>query len=149
MESKKELAAPCGLYCGVCGVYVAHKDNNLKLKERLTTVFNVGIDGLKCKGCLSNELFEHCKTCQIKSCTIEKGIEGCHQCDDFPCPFIDNIRMDIARKVVLRSVPARRKLGTNQWMEEEDKRYHCPHCGYTLFRGAQRCRQCRQPVDVD
>ena len=24
MQSKKKLAAPCGLYCGVCGVYIAH-----------------------------------------------------------------------------------------------------------------------------
>ncbi len=34
----KELLAPCGLYCGVCGVYIAHRDNNIKFKERLTTI---------------------------------------------------------------------------------------------------------------
>jgi len=27
-----ELLAPCGLYCGVCGIYMASRDNNQKLK---------------------------------------------------------------------------------------------------------------------
>ena len=149
MESKRELAAPCGLYCGVCGVYIAHRDNNAKFKERLTTVYNVGIEEIKCKGCLSDELFVFCQTCSIRSCTIEKGIEGCHQCGDFPCRSIEDFPLPVGKKVILRGVPAWRELGTETWMEEEEKRYYCPHCGYKLFRGAQRCRQCRQPVDID
>ena len=44
MEVKKELAAPCGLYCGVCAVYIADRDNNVKFKERLTTVYNVPVE---------------------------------------------------------------------------------------------------------
>jgi predicted RNA-binding Zn-ribbon protein involved in translation (DUF1610 family) len=31
----------------------------------------------------------------------------------------------------------------------EEERYHCPNCGYALFRGANRCRNCKEPVDVD
>jgi len=27
----KNLLAPCGLYCGVCAIYIADKDNNLNL----------------------------------------------------------------------------------------------------------------------
>ena len=29
-DIKKELLAPCGLYCGVCRVYIAHRDDNQK-----------------------------------------------------------------------------------------------------------------------
>lgn len=149
MENKQELAAPCGLYCGVCVVYIAHRDNNTKFKDRLTTVYNVGINDIKCKGCLSEELFGFCLTCPIRSCTIEKCIEGCHQCDDFPCEFIENFPLPVGKKVILRAIPTWRELDTERWMEEEEKRYNCPHCGYKLFRGAQRCRNCREPVDVD
>jgi len=149
MESKKELAAPCGLYCGVCGVYIAHRDNNIKFKERLTTVYDVRVDDIKCKGCLSNELFVYCETCQIRPCVLDKGIEGCHQCSDFPCKFTGDFSFAVAKRVILRAIPAWRELGTERWMEEEEKRYHCPYCGYKLFRGATRCRNCKQQVDVD
>ena len=149
MESKMELAAPCGMYCGVCGIYVANRDNNIKLKERLKGLFGVTVEQMSCQGCLSDNQFVYCRTCPIRACTIQRGLEGCHQCQDFPCQFIDAVGIPIGRKVMLRSVPARRELGTERWMEEEEKRYHCPHCGYALFRGVSRCRNCQNPVDVD
>ena len=149
MAVRKELAAPCGLYCGVCGILIAHRDDNLKFKERLAQVYGVGVEDIRCNGCLSDEPFIYCRTCPIKSCTIKKGIEGCHECDDFPCWFVEDFPLPVGKKVILRSVPAWKALGTERWMEEEEKRYHCPSCGYTLFRGVQRCRNCGQPVDLD
>jgi predicted RNA-binding Zn-ribbon protein involved in translation (DUF1610 family) len=149
MEDKKALAAPCGLYCGVCGIYIAHKENNEKFKERLTAVYGVSIDQIRCKGCLSDDVFFYCKTCPIKDCTKEKGIEGCHQCKDFPCKIIDAFPLPVGKKVIMRAVPLWKKVGTEKWMEEEEKRYTCPKCGYALFRGAKRCRNCKEPVDLD
>ena len=149
MESTRELAAPCGLYCGVCGVYVAHKDDNLKFKERLTTVYNLGVEDIRCKGCLSDEPFVYCRTCSIRECVLGKGLEGCHQCDEFPCKSIDDFPLPVGKKVILRAIPTWRELGTERWMEEEERRYHCPHCSYKLFRGAKKCRSCGQPVDAD
>ena len=149
MDEKRGLLAPCGLYCGVCGVYIAHRDNNMKFKEKLTGVYGVGIDQLKCEGCLSDTVFTYCRVCPIKNCVMEKGIEGCHQCHDFPCIHIDNFPLPQGKKVILRSVPARRELGTEQWVEKEERRYRCPHCGNTLFRGAKRCRECKNEVELD
>ncbi len=149
METKKEFAAPCGLYCGVCGIYIAHRDDNLKFKERLTGVYGVGVDEIKCEGCLSDEPFVYCRTCVIKTCTAEKGFEGCHQCDDFPCETIDRFPLPVGKRVILRAIPYWREHGTEKWMEEEEKRYLCPHCGYKLFRGAKTCRSCKAAVDLD
>ena len=149
MQNKKKLAAPCGLYCGVCAVLIAHRDNNTKFKERLTGVYDVTVDAIKCQGCLSDELFVYCHTCPIRSCTIEKGIEGCHQCDDFPCQFIDDFPFPVGKKVILRAIPTWRQFGTERWMDEEEKRYHCPYCGYAVFRGVRRCRNCQNPLDLD
>lgn len=149
MEDKKKLAAPCGLYCGVCAVLIAHRDNNIKFKERLTGVYGVTVDEIKCQGCLSDELFVYCLTCPIRYCTIEKGIEGCHQCGEFPCHFIQDFPLPVGKKVMLRAIPTWRELGTERWMVEEEKRYHCPQCGYAVFRGVKRCRNCRSPLDLD
>jgi len=149
MGVKRSLAGPCGLYCGVCGVYIAHRDGNVKLQERLSAVYGVEPGEIRCEGCLSDEVFVLCKVCPVKRCVEEKGLEGCHECDDFPCGTIENLPLDVGIRVMLRSVPVRRQLGTDRWMTEEEKRYRCPSCGYPLFRGVKRCRNCGESVDVD
>lgn len=149
MKERNELAAPCGLYCGVCAIYVADRDGNDRFKEKLAPVYGVSVDQVRCHGCLSDEPFVYCQVCPIKSCVVEKNYEGCHQCDDFPCGHIEEFPIPVAKKVILRSIPAWKELGTERWMQEEEKRYRCPHCDYALFRGAQRCRSCKEPVDLD
>lgn len=149
MKVKREFVAPCGLYCGVCSIYIAHRDNNEKFKEMLTSVYNVPAEKICCKGCLSDEPFVYCVTCPVKSCTKSKGIEGCHQCADFPCKFIDEFPIEVGKKVILRAIPAWRELGTEKWIEAEERRYICPQCGYPQFRGAKRCRQCRTSFNLD
>jgi hypothetical protein len=149
MEESRELLAPCGLFCGVCAIYMADRDENVKFKERLSPVYGVPVEDLHCRGCMSDEVFGYCLVCPIKSCAAEKGLEGCFQCGDFPCQFIDDFPLPVGRKVILRAVPEWRELGTERWVAAELERYHCPNCGYELFRGARRCRNCKAEVDVD
>jgi hypothetical protein len=150
MEVEKELLAPCGLYCGVCAVRIAYRDNNEKFKERLMSVYGLSSpEDVHCDGCLSEDRFFYCRVCPIRDCCAEKGIEGCHQCEDFPCDYIDQFPLAVGKKVILRAIPTWRKLGTEKWVEEEEKRYRCPHCGNTLFRGAKRCHSCSAEVDQD
>ena len=152
-EIKKELLAPCGLYCGVCSIYIAHRDNNIKFKERLLPVYKMfvkNINDIACTGCLSDGVvFPVCQKCAIKSCCKEKEIEGCHQCNEFPCKYIENFPIPVGKKVILRTIPTWRELGTEKFVEEEEKRYHCPECGNPLFRGAKRCNICKIPVNID
>jgi hypothetical protein len=35
MAINPDFASPCGLYCGVCAIDIAHRDKNEKFKERL------------------------------------------------------------------------------------------------------------------
>ncbi len=163
MAYNPDLAAPCGLYCGVCAIRIAGRDNNQKLKEKLVNLYKGGtpgkgvipqadrltVDHIQCEGCLSAEPFFFCQECDIKSCTQEKGYEGCHQCDDFPCSLIDNFSMAVGKKVILRAIPYWREHGTEKWIADEESRYVCPECGNKLFRGAMRCNQCKTPVDLD
>ena len=107
------------------------------------------IDDLQCKGCLSDTVSVFCRSCGIKSCTKEKGYEGCHQCDDYPCKFIDEFPMPVGKKVISRVIPYWREHGTEKWIRDEEARYVCPECDHILFRGAKRCNSCKTPVDVD
>jgi hypothetical protein len=163
MKINPDFISPCGLYCGVCAIYIAHRDNNRKLKEKLLSLYqggtpgkgtlpnseNLSIEDIKCCGCLSDDRFMHCQQCEVRDCTQQKGYTGCHQCDDFPCQFIENFPMAVGKKVILRTVPYRRKHGTEKWIQDEEARYFCPDCGYKVFRGAMKCNQCKVNLDLD
>lgn len=163
MKTNPDFISPCGLYCGVCAIYMAQRDNNQKFKERLVNLYQgnnsgkgmlpnsetLSPDDIRCKGCLSEDRFMHCNQCEIRECTQEKGYEGCHQCPDFPCPHIENFSMVVGKKVILRAVPYRREFGTQKWIEDEEARYVCPECSHKVFRGAGRCNQCKAELDLD
>jgi len=151
MAYNEDWVPPCGLYCGVCGIMYATRDDNKKFAELLAGVYNLPVEKIHCEGCLAGgeATFEYCRVCPIKSCTAERGYEGCHQCDEFPCEFIDNFPMPVGKRVMLRAIPRWREVGTEQWVAEEEARYVCPECGARLFRGSKRCRECKVEVDVD
>jgi hypothetical protein len=163
MEYNKNFNAPCGLYCGVCAILIAYRDNNIKLKEKLVNLYkgntpgkgilpnseNLTINDIKCEGCLSDNRFFHCDNCKIRDCAINKGYEGCYECNEFPCNYIENFPMTVGKKVILRVVPYRREVSTKQWMEEEEKRYICPVCDNKVFRGVMRCNKCKTKLDLD
>ena len=106
MKVNPDFVAPCGLYCGVCAIYIAHRDNNQKFKDSLVRLYkrkvlgkgtlpnseNLSTEDIRCHGCLSDDLFMHCKQCEIRDCTQEKGYTGCHECDEFPLSILKTFR---------------------------------------------------------
>lgn len=163
MSVNSDLLAPCGLYCGVCAIYIADRDNNEKFKERLVDLYkgkitgkgtlpgseNLCMDDIRCSGCLSENRFMHCEQCQIRQCANDRGYTGCHQCDEFPCRHINNFPMAVGKKVILRAIPYRREFGTEKWVRDEEARYTCAECGNKVFRGAVKCNQCKVGLDLD
>jgi hypothetical protein len=157
MDIHPDYLAPCGLYCGVCAILYATMEDNQKFKERLVGVYKgkiAGSENLKpedihCRGCLSEEPFGYCGECGIRDCTKGRGYTGCHECDDFPCNLIEDFPMPVGKRVIMRAIPHWREVGTEKWVRDEEARYVCPSCGHRLFRGAQRCNQCKTEVDLD
>ena len=157
MKINPDFLAPCGLYCGVCAVYYATRERNEKFKEKLVGVYkgklpgaeDLSADDIQCEGCLSDNPFGFCESCSIRECAQSRGYSGCHECDDFPCKFIEDFPMSVGKKVILRAIPHWRKWGTEKWVLDEEDRYICPECGHKLFRGAKRCNKCKVAVDLD
>jgi hypothetical protein len=154
----KRLMAPCGLYCGTCGIYIAHRDGNVKFRDILAALYGSKPEETVCRGCMQEEpaecLYGFCRSCRIRDCVRGKGFYSCHQCADFPCDLIESFILPVGRRVMKRAVLSWRELvakhgdekGSVEWARSECERYHCPSCGHPLFRGARKCRNCKRPV---
>jgi hypothetical protein len=99
-------------------------------------------------------LYSYCSSCRMRECVRGKGFYSCHQCGQWPCDMVENFILATGRRVMKRAVPQWRERvaelgdeeGSVAWARGECERYHCPSCGYPLFRGAQRCRNCGEEV---
>jgi hypothetical protein len=152
----KELMAPCGLYCGTCGVYIATRDGNDKFKQALGNIYGTKPEETQCLGCMQPDpprnLYGYCKSCGIRTCIKEKGFYSCHQCTQWPCDMIENFGIATGARVMKRTIPIWRnkvaelgdEKGSIEWARSECGRYHCSFCGNPLFRGAQQCRVCKK-----
>jgi len=154
----KDLMAPCGLYCGACGVYIATRDGNEKFRAVMGKLYGTKPEETVCLGCMQpdppKQIYSLCKLCEIRKCVKSKRYYSCHQCEEWPCSIIENFPFAIAARAMKRTIPIRRakvaehgdEKGSVEWARAECERYHCPSCGKPLFRGAQRCRACNKPV---
>lgn len=154
----KNLMAPCGLYCGTCGIYIANRDGNEKFRRVMGNLYGTKFEETTCKGCMQAEpagdLYFFCRDCAMRDCVREKGYYSCHQCPDWPCDHVKNFPLATGRRVMLRAIESWREkvaalgdeAGSIEWARSECERYHCPDCGYPVFRGAQRCRSCKRPL---
>ncbi|MBU0991427.1 MAG: DUF3795 domain-containing protein [Proteobacteria bacterium] len=154
----KNLMAPCGLYCGTCGVYIATRDKNEKFRTVMANLYGTRPEETACIGCMQpdppEKLYLYCKMCTIRDCVKEKSFYSCHQCEGWPCGQIENFGLATGKRVMKRTIPIWRKKveelgdeqGSIEWARSECERYHCPDCGKPLFRGAQRCRACKASV---
>ena len=157
MKVENDFLAPCGLYCGVCGVYYATRDGNEKFLKKLLEMYQQNIPGLdhlstadlECRGCLSGQTSWFCTSCAIKDCARRQGYAGCHECADWPCEHIDSFPMPVGKKVIMRAIPYWREHGTAKYVQDEEARYICPACGHRIFRGAKRCNRCKTLLDLD
>ncbi len=145
MSLKKEYLSPCGMYCSVCAVRSADLYNDQKLKEILASVFGTSPENVACDGCMSENTFLFAKTCSIRACALEKSLEGCHQCDDFPCDHINNFPFEISRNAMLAAIPRWKELGTERFVAEVEGHYTCSSCGALFHRFASLCPNCQAP----
>ena len=93
-----KMIAFCGINCSECAAFLAtQKDDNEERKktaELWSKEFNADIkqEDINCEGCLSEgeNIFSHCKVCEIRKCGQEKGLENCAHCSEYACEKLDN-----------------------------------------------------------
>ncbi len=97
----EEMIAYCGLACHECEAFQATKDDDnkkrVKVAKRWSKRYNTIFErqDINCDGCKSQtgRLFKYCQTCEIRQCGVEKGIDNCGYCREYPCEKLDPIFM--------------------------------------------------------
>ena len=99
---QKELLTRCGYRCDLCLAYKYNIENNDQrafLSDTWYKIYGFRIppEEINCEGCISSNTRDVIlidKECPVRPCVIEKGLENCSQCEDYPCNIFNQ------RKVV-------------------------------------------------
>lgn len=105
---KVSLATPCGLYCGICMMYLDGKCHGC---------------GCGCGNCLS-KVRE--KQCGILQCVHSRKIESCAQCDELPCTRLIQFTVDPIWRThapCIENLHRRKKIGTDMWLAEQETHF--------------------------
>ena len=90
----QKLISHCGYRCDLCLAHKATKEDQICFKDALLKYYNylLSLDNCYCDGCLT----ENCEKpilidsrCKVRSCVLERNLENCAFCADYPC---DNLK---------------------------------------------------------
>ena len=90
--------AYCGLDCSGCEVFqaTAWDDDELRQQyvDKVFREFKIEVEpaSVNCYGCRDERpKTGFCAWCQVRGCAIERGLENCAHCEDFPCEKLDKV----------------------------------------------------------
>jgi hypothetical protein len=102
-----EMIAYCGLVCSKCPGYLATKDDDDEARRKIAAEwskqFNSDIkpEHINCDGCAAEgRHIPYCDVCEIRRCGVERHVENCAHCADYPC---DNLEGFLARVPAARA----------------------------------------------
>ncbi|KPJ65710.1 hypothetical protein AMJ44_09620 [candidate division WOR-1 bacterium DG_54_3] len=109
----EKMIAFCGLVCSECPAYIATQKDDDNERRKVAEMWSKGFkvelkpEDINCDGCLvdSENLFSHCKVCEIRKCGKETKVENCAYCDDYACEKLtDFFKMAPEAKTTLDEV---------------------------------------------
>jgi hypothetical protein len=105
LKLKSKVAPPCGSVCDDCDFFNGEKEP-------------------KCAGCIEVQGKPFWGTCELYECTLEKNVEHCGLCEDFPCERLpeqfDPNHPKGKQEAIFRigQLALRAKLGSEEWLKQ-------------------------------
>ncbi|MGB3092899.1 MAG: DUF3795 domain-containing protein [Candidatus Zixiibacteriota bacterium] len=88
-----KMLGRCGYRCDLC----AARSDDPALRQRLVDGWRKYLgqemytaENVRCDGCISDGRLAD-KDCPVRPCAIEKGVENCAYCDEFPCDKLEGL----------------------------------------------------------
>ena len=86
-----EVIARCGYRCDLCLAFRPNVEANPANQQVLSDGwhkyfgFRIPAENIICDGCMADNPRLIDKTCPVRPCVIEKALENCSQCGEYPC----------------------------------------------------------------
>ena len=135
-EGEKRLCTYCGLYCGLCELFLGVVSEHAGELQRMIKFFGLNaeilnedaetygafarvLEALKLRVTGVQPCGEGCDlypVCKIRPCAKERGVETCAFCDDFPCSIISPVMEKFGTTEALHR---QKELGLQAWADEQ------------------------------
>jgi len=97
-----EIVAFCGLVCSECPAYIATQTDNRELMVKTARGWStkdnkIDPDEITCDGCqpIGERHNMFCGKCEVRTCGLERSLEDCSWCGDYPCSKLEALWMTI------------------------------------------------------
>lgn len=147
LEKKHQYVSCCGkYYCALCdyhkGTITEAAKNLLKFVDQYGSLrlianaekafnFDEFARGLRwlssqqkpCRGCRFGGGWSWWRDCPVRDCCLERGIDFCYQCKEFPCRKLKEDPLLERKKAVIKANRQIRAIGIEEWMQQLVQRY--------------------------
>ena len=94
-----KMIAYCGLVCSGCPAFLATLNDDDTAREKAAAFyakkygFDLKPEDINCDGCLTEggRQLGYCRTCEIRKCCREKGLDNCTVCNEQPCEKLQKL----------------------------------------------------------
>jgi len=116
----RTLTAPCGIDCFNCELL----EGNItaEMQQFLAQHLKKDPSTIRCQGCRVSGCLLNSGECATRKCAAAKGVEFCHQCNEFPCrklqPCLDGADR-YPHNLKMFNLCRIRQVGLEKWAREE------------------------------
>ncbi len=102
--AKKECKCYCGHDCSKCVTYVATMTDNDNLRMQSQRFYreqfgqDIPLEKFNCWGGRTDKVFEFCQDCPFRKCCIERNINSCNLCSEYPCTMFKDYQIKYVNK---------------------------------------------------
>ena len=75
---------------------------------------------------------------------MDKQIESCALCDDYPCKIVEDYPYKPFIEHAKNDIEARKKLGKEEWIKSTIEKNTCPSCKTLNHWRANKCMSCEE-----
>ncbi len=121
--TKRHLTAPCGLDCFNCELYEGNITEDMK--QQFAAKIQKDPEEVACKGCRQQQGCRHLgQPCETLRCVVDKGLEFCFECEEFPCVILQPAKDGADRfphNFKVFNLCRIKAVGVEKWADEEAK----------------------------